>query len=199
LDLQVRERDSVRVADTDAPGTCCCAVIVHEIVAIDQNVVHATDPSYELIRVDTMTAGASRLRVIAEQVALNDGLIAARIIRQAYAGDVVLDDVVGDVSTGGSGSQIYSIASKCGRTILHRETINNDIVSSNVQSTAVFQDGFRSSARCRTNAELGSLHGNRLVYRDYARDRVSSGCNVDGPIHKDLVDGGLDRLLRGPG
>ena len=112
-----------------------------------------------------MTAGRSRLSVIAEQVALNDGLIAGRIIRQAYAGDVVLDDVVDDVSTGGSGSQIYSKTSVGRvRTILHRETINNYIVSSNVESAAVFQDGFRSRARSRTNAELGALHGNRLVY-----------------------------------
>ncbi len=144
-----------------------------------------------------MTAGRSRLRVIAEQIALNDGLTAGRIVRQAYPGNVILDDVVDDVRTGSAGSQVYSKTNVRVRTILHRETINNYIVSSDAHSAAVFQDGFWSRARSRTNAELGALHGNRFVYGDAARDRVSSGGNVDSPIHEDLIDGGLDCLLRG--
>jgi hypothetical protein len=131
-----------------------------------------------------MTAGPTRLSVIAEQVALNEGRVAGRIIRQAYAGDVVLDDVVNDVSAGGSSSQIDPKTSEGpGRTILHREAINNYIVRSHVHSTAVLQDRFRSGARSRANTDLGSLQGDRLVHREYARDRIGSRGNDDSPAH----------------
>src|SRR5205823_6449710 len=112
-------------------------------------------------------AGWSAVRVILEQVTIDDGLIGAAGVGQEQTGDVVLNNVVQDLCTGNAGHDVNAGAGdKRAGVALNGEAIDGDIARADLQfgvSIGTLDNRLGTGTSRRRDARLGSLQRDLLV------------------------------------
>ena len=201
LDRNVRKRHRPTVGNADAPGILGEAR-VRKGVALDEHVVDAAIAGRVVVRVNVIPLRRTGVVIVPEQVIHDLRLVGAAGIGQEQAGDVVLNDVVEEVSSGGAGRDINAGPNDVVvRIALDGEALDRRVAGADRQRRGAvgraLDHRFADTSTGPVSAGIGPEQRDGLVDVDGVRiasrldvDRVAGECRIDAVLN--IAAGGSD-------
>ena len=128
--------DAVRGSDFRVAYVDAGVIVADKCILKDQHVLHRS-PAHILVGVDSGAGGGPGLVVVLDLVVLDEHLRTAAV-GEPDADDVVLDDIVQDLRSGGPGPHRDAVAREGDvRTVLEGEPVDDDVVRRDVRALRV--------------------------------------------------------------